>query len=62
MPESSGAFFKAEPRNAIVRPVALRLTEPRRDELNDDCLAADLAFELPRGAYATLLVKRVFPG
>ena len=33
---------------------------PQRDELNRDALKINVAFTLPPGAYATLVVKRLF--
>jgi tRNA pseudouridine13 synthase len=33
--------------------------EPRDDDLHPGRLALRLAFELPKGSYATILVKRI---
>jgi tRNA pseudouridine13 synthase len=51
-------FFSKGDRTACVRPANLsHATEP--DELNPQRTKLVLRFELPRGSYATMLVKRV---
>jgi len=62
LPESTGGFFKDEPRALVVKPGHLEASEPVRDDLNEGRLAVTLSFDLPRGAYGTLLVKRIFRG
>ncbi len=57
--EVPGMIWKEEPRDALVKPgdVADVVIEP--DELNRGRVRATLEFSLPRGAYATMLVKRL---
>ncbi len=52
--------FDPEERPLLVHPGKLVVGEARRDELNRDRLRVNLAFTLPPGAYATLVVKRLF--
>ena len=51
-------FFSKGERPACVRPAGLT-AEPGDDELNRGRLKVTLRFELPRGSYATILVKRL---
>ncbi len=53
-------FFKSEPRPVLVFPHKLVIGRTQRDELNRDYLKVNIAFTLPPGAYATLVVKRLF--
>jgi tRNA pseudouridine13 synthase len=62
LPEAAGGFFREEPRALVVIPEGLRASPPEDDELNPGRKRLDLTFELPRGAYGTLLVKRLFRG
>jgi tRNA pseudouridine13 synthase len=52
--------FDAEERPILVDPGKLVVGEARKDELNRGRLRVNLAFTLPPGAYATLVVKRLF--
>lgn len=52
-------FFGKGRRAAIVAPAGLS-GEPGEDELNRGRRKLALRFELPKGSYATLLVKRLF--
>jgi tRNA pseudouridine13 synthase len=52
--------FDHEERALLVHPGKLVVGEARPDELNRDRLRVNLAFTLPPGAYATLVVKRLF--
>jgi tRNA pseudouridine13 synthase len=52
--------FKHEERSLAVFPGSLRASEPRPDEENRGRLKIVLSFTLPPGAYATLVVRRVF--
>jgi tRNA pseudouridine13 synthase len=52
--------FDAEERPLLVHPGKLVIGEARKDELNRGRLRVNLAFTLPPGAYATLVVKRLF--
>ena len=53
-------FFKHEPRPLLVQPHKLVLGRVQRDELNGGFNKLNVAFTLPPGAYATLVVKRLF--
>jgi tRNA pseudouridine13 synthase len=55
----SGFQLKGEERQLLVRPQRLRARPPEPDTLNRGRALARLRFELPRGAYATLVVKRL---
>jgi tRNA pseudouridine13 synthase len=52
--------FDPEERPLLVHPGKLVVGEARQDELNRGRLRVNLAFTLPPGAYATLVVKRLF--
>src|SRR5262249_54489433 len=51
-------FFSRGDRAALCQPVGLTF-EAAADELNAGRQKLTLAFELPRGCYATLIVKRI---
>ena len=53
-------YFKHELRPLLVYPKKLVLGKPRPDELNRGFLKVNVAFTLPPGSYATLVVKRLF--
>lgn len=53
------SFFSKGDRMAIVRPDDLRMQRSGEDELNPGRERVTLEFVLPRGAYATILVKRL---
>src|SRR5690606_1655443 len=53
-------FFKHEERPLLVFPGKLVLGRVQRDELNRGALKINVAFTLPPGAYATLVIKRLF--
>ena len=44
----------------LVYPHKLVIGKPRPDELNRGFLKVNIAFTLPPGSYATLVVKRLF--
>jgi tRNA pseudouridine13 synthase len=52
-------FFGKGMRDALVAPAGLRWA-PGDDELNPGRRKLTLSFELPRGSYATILLKRLF--
>lgn len=58
VPGLNKPFFSKGERAACVRPAGVR-TEPGADELNPGRRKLLLAFELPRGSYATMFVKRI---
>jgi tRNA pseudouridine13 synthase len=53
-------FFKHEERPVLVYPEKLVLGRPGPDELNRGKLKVNVAFTLPPGSYATLVIKRLF--
>jgi tRNA pseudouridine13 synthase len=53
-------FFKHEPRRLLIYPGKLIIGKPLPDELQPDRTRVNVAFTLPPGAYATLVVKRLF--
>ncbi len=53
-------YFKHEERPLIVTPQKLVVGKPRPDELNRGYLKVNIAFTLPPGSYATMVVKRLF--
>ncbi len=55
-----GFQLKGEDRPLLVRPEHLRVRPPEDDNLNDGLASVRVRFELPRGSYATLVVKRLF--
>ena len=54
-----GVFFKAYPRNAIVRPERMKASVPEADDLYPGRKMLLLSFFLPAGSFATILVKRL---
>jgi len=57
-----GFALKAEERELFLRPAHVRVRPAEPDPLNPGRGAVRVRFELPRGAYATLVVKRLFAG
>ncbi|MEW6072524.1 MAG: tRNA pseudouridine(13) synthase TruD [Planctomycetota bacterium] len=55
-----GFQLKGEARPLLVHPRHLRVRPAEEDELNRGHHRVRIRFELPRGAYATLVVKRLF--
>lgn len=53
------SFFSKGERAAIVHPKELKIDLSGQDELNEGRERATLQFVLPRGSYATILVKRL---
>jgi tRNA pseudouridine13 synthase len=60
VPGTPEIHFDPEERPLLVSPGRLALGEAKRDELNKGRLRVNVAFTLPPGAYATLVVKRLF--
>lgn len=60
VPGAPQIHFDHEERPLLVVPGKLVVSEPSDDELNRDRLRVNVAFTLPPGAYATLVVKRLF--
>jgi len=53
-------YFKHEERDVLVQPSKLVLGRTQADELNRGYGKLNVAFTLPPGSYATLVVKRLF--
>ncbi len=60
VPGTPEIHFDPEERPLVVHPGRLTVAEAREDELNRGKLRVNVAFTLPPGAYATLVVKRLF--
>jgi tRNA pseudouridine13 synthase len=60
IPDTPEIHFDPEERPLLVHPGRLALGEAQRDELNRGRFRVNVAFTLPPGAYATLVVKRLF--
>jgi tRNA pseudouridine13 synthase len=60
VPGTPEIHFEPEDRPVLVFPGRLALGEARPDELNRGRQRVNVAFTLPPGAYATLVVKRLF--
>ena len=54
-----GMFWKEEQREALIKPGDVADIELRPDEMHEGRVMATLAFSLPRGAYATMMLKRL---
>jgi tRNA pseudouridine13 synthase len=60
VPGTSQIHFDPEERPILIVPGKLRVSEARDDELNRGRMRVNVAFTLPPGAYASLVVKRLF--
>ncbi len=58
--EVPGMIWKEEPRDVFVKPTDVADVRIEADDLNESRCKATLQFSLPRGAYATMLIKRLF--
>jgi tRNA pseudouridine13 synthase len=59
VPDTPEVFFRHEERPVIVQPGKLMVGPSRPDELNRGAKKIYLAFTLPPGSYATLVVRRL---
>lgn len=57
-----GMIWREEPRDLLVYPSNAYANAPERDETERGALKLEIAFSLPRGVYATMLVKHLFAG
>jgi len=55
-----GMIWKEEPRAVLAKPTDVADVRLQPDDLHDGQVKATLQFALPRGAYATMLIKRLF--
>jgi tRNA pseudouridine13 synthase len=60
VPATPEIHFEPEERPLLVFPGRLALGEAKPDEMNRGRVRVNVAFTLPPGAYATLVVKRLF--
>ena len=58
--EVPGMIWKEEPRDVFVKPTDVDDVRIEPDEVNAGQVKATLQFSLPRGAYATMMIKRLF--
>ena len=58
--EVPGMIWKQEDRDAFVKPRDVRDVRIEGDDMHSGRVKATLEFALPRGAYATMLIKRLF--
>ena len=58
--EVPGMIWKEEARDVFVKPTDVAEVRIEGDDLNEGRCKATLQFSLPRGAYATMLIKRLF--
>ncbi|HEX5050790.1 MAG TPA: tRNA pseudouridine(13) synthase TruD [Planctomycetota bacterium] len=58
--EVPGMIWKEEPRDVLIKPADLADVRIEPDAMNAGKVMATLSFSLPRGAYATMMVKRLF--
>lgn len=58
--EVPGMIWKEEQRAAFVKPTKVTDVRIEPDEMHEGNVKASLQFALPRGAYATMLIKRLF--
>lgn len=55
-----GMVWREEPRTVLIKPADLEEARIAPDELHAGRVKVTLSFALPRGAYATMLLKRLF--
>lgn len=55
----SRVFFRSFQRKVLLFPEGLEISEIKEDELHPGKKALVLSFNLPRGAFATMLIKRI---
>jgi tRNA pseudouridine13 synthase len=58
-PEGLGLELRPTKRPVVFRPTDATASPPAPDELNPGRVSLDLAFDLERGLYATILLKRI---
>ena len=58
--EIPGMVWREEPRDVWVKPTDVDEVRIEPDDVNPGKVCAKLQFSLPRGAYATMMIKRLF--
>lgn len=56
----SGNFFKVSLRDAFAKPLEVKISDVKKDELNKGKLKIEISFMLPKGSYATVFMKSLF--
>ena len=54
-----GMVWREEPRDLLVTPKDAQVGSPADDERNRGAAKVELSFSLPRGVYATMLIKHL---
>lgn len=57
--EVPGMVWREEPREVLVKPQDMAEVKIEPDDMHDGRVKATVAFSLPRGAYATMVLKRL---
>ena len=60
VPGEPKLYFNDEPRRLLIYPGKLVVGKAREDDLHPGRTKVNVAFTLPPGAYATLVIKRLF--
>jgi tRNA pseudouridine13 synthase len=63
--QKTGSFFKMHEREAFVTPIQFTISPPVVDELNhgrgsNNTFKVKVSFTLPKGSYATVIIKKIF--
>ena len=53
-------FFKAHEREILVKPKNFLISELEDDDVNHGKKKVTISFELPKGSYATIVLKFIF--
>ncbi len=61
LPKAAGISFKSEDRALLLYPGEWRLSRPEKDPSRKEEWLLEVSFRLPRGTYASLVVKALFP-
>ena len=60
----TGNFFKVINRQTIVKPIDFNISRPMIDDINNNTknlkYAIEVSYSLPKGCYASILIKKVF--
>jgi len=56
----SGNFFKTYKREIIIAPANISISSPTNDEFLRNKYKIKVCFTLPKGSYATIIIKRLF--
>lgn len=56
----TGNFYKSHEREVIIKPAGFKISKPEPDEFNHNRYKITVEFELPKGSYATVVIKRLF--